>query len=94
MHITSLLARGSLGLNALRLDSSGETKLQFVKNRRALNRVLLSQLLQKQIVLNNTDLVKIPDSCPFLRKLKEKVLNLKTEKFKYMRKFCIKQKKY
>ena len=27
VHITSLLERGSLGLNALRLDSSGEPKL-------------------------------------------------------------------
>ena len=37
VHITSLLDSGNLGLNALRLDSTGEPKLQFVKDRRALN---------------------------------------------------------
>ena len=71
VHITALLEKGNLRVNALRVDSTGEPKLQFVKNRRALNRVLLSQLLQKQIGLNNTDLIKIQDTCPFLRRMKE-----------------------
>ena len=52
------------------------------KIKRALNRVLLDQLLQKQIGLNNTDLIKIQDTCPFLRRMKELALNLKTHKFK------------
>ena len=92
-HVTSLLQRGSLGLNALKLKSTGEPKLNFVKSRRALNRVLLSQLLQKQIGLENSDLVKIQDSCPYLRKLKARVLNLQTEKFSIHEKVLYKTEK-
>ena len=43
--------------------------------------------------LNNTDLIKIQDSCPFLRKIKEEVLNLKTEKFKIYEKILYKTEK-
>ena len=78
LHITALLGKSNLGVNALKLNSTGEPKLQFKKNRRALNLVLLSQLLQKQIGLNNSDLIQIQDTCPFLKRMKEQALNLKT----------------
>ena len=32
VYITALLEKGNRGLNALRLDDTGESKLQFVKN--------------------------------------------------------------
>ena len=47
-HITTLLKKGNLGINVLRLNNQGAPQLDFAKNRRALNRVLLSQLLQKK----------------------------------------------
>ena len=80
-HITLLLQKGNLGINALKLNSQGAPQLDFVKNRRALNRVLLSQLLQKQIGLSNFDLITIQDYCPWVRKGMARVHNLDTEKF-------------
>ena len=43
-HITSLIQRGGLGVNVLKVTGKGAPILDFVKNRKALKRVLLSQL--------------------------------------------------
>ena len=47
-HITNLIQKGGLGVNALRVNGQGAPQLDFARNRKALNRVLLSQLLQKK----------------------------------------------
>ena len=89
-HITKLLQKGDLGIDALKLNSQGQPQLDFVKNRRSLNRVLLSQLLQKQIGLENSDLITIQDSCSYLRKIKARVHNLETTKFSIFEKILYK----
>ena len=80
-HITSLIHRGGFGVKALKVTGKGAPILDFVKNRKALNRVLLSQLLQKKIGITNSDLITIQEVCPWVRKMKEKVLNRQTDKF-------------
>ena len=89
-HITSLIQRGGLGVNALKVNGQGAPILDFVKNRKALNKVLLSQLLQKKIGITNSDLVTIQDVCHWVRKMKEKVLNQQTTKFSLSEKILYK----
>ena len=69
-HITSLLEKSNIGINQLNLSKTGCSKLEYLKNRRNLNRVMLSQLLQKHVQLSNGDLIQIQESCPFLSNLK------------------------
>ena len=80
-HISSLLEKSNIGINQLNLSKTGCPKLEYLKNRRNLNRVMLSQLLQKHVQLSNGDLIKIQESCPFLSNLKLKSMNGKNEKF-------------
>ena len=82
LHISKLLGKANIGINALGVTKTGDPKLDYLRNRRALNRVLLSQLLQKQVGLTISDLVKIQSSCPYLLKMRDKSLQLKTDKFK------------
>ena len=80
-HITSLLEKSNIGINELKLSKTGSPKLEYLKNRQNLNRIMLLQLLQKHVQLSNNDLIKIQESCPFLSNLKEKSMNGKTEKY-------------
>ena len=89
-HITSLIHRGGFGVKALKVTGKGAPILDFVKNRKALNRVLLSQLLQKKIGITNSDLITIQEVCPWVRKMKEKVLNRQTDKFSLSEKILYK----
>ena len=63
------------------MSTAGSPKLEFLRNRRSLNRILLSQLLQKHVQLSSSDLTKIQESCTYLSNLKTKSLKGKTDKF-------------
>ena len=46
VHLSSLLEKTNIGINQLNLSKTGCPKLEYLKNKRNLNRVMLSQLLQ------------------------------------------------
>ena len=58
-HLSSLLENSNIGNNQLNLSKTGCPKLEYLKNKINLNRVMLSQLPQKHVQLSNGDLIKI-----------------------------------
>ena len=81
LHIYNLLEEANISISALKVSTAGTPKLEFLRNRRNLNRILLSQLLQKHVQLSSGDLTKIQESCTYLSNLKTKFLRGKTDKF-------------
>ena len=46
-HISNMLRMSHISVNALKTNAQGQPKTEFSKNRGNLNKILLSQLLQK-----------------------------------------------
>ena len=80
-HISDMLRMTHISVNALKTNAQGEPKMEFSKNRGNLNKILLSQLLQKHQFLNNDDVVQIQLTSNFLTKIKQNVMKGINDKF-------------
>ena len=47
LHISGLLEKANISISALKVSTAGSPKLEFLRNRHNLSRILLSHLLQK-----------------------------------------------
>ena len=71
--ISSLMLKTSAKPSELRHDSKGDPKMDFSKNFENLNKILLSQFLQKTSgILDTVSMIKLQNSDPFTFKLMEK----------------------